>query len=159
MGSPRTLLLLALLVLPALAASAQEDASLIRDLVVRSQSAADFDRMDDYFGGQHQDSRRLILPSAPPALNGQYWIVRLDRRLDQLPPGTSFVIAYYKTGQAQPHSHRFTLPEERPAAARAVYVGLTGDEMSNGIDAWKLSIVGPNDEVLATRASFLWTMP
>jgi hypothetical protein len=133
----------------------------IRDAYSRPMQEGQFQLLREFFTGEESTGNRLVLRTEASQREGQYFVLRLDTRLEELPPGAEFVVEVVSTEAVAPVTHTFILPGEEKPRARQVLLGLTGDawpgEEAKAL-AWRVRI-DAGGATLAEWKSFLWEMP
>ncbi|HEX7630900.1 MAG TPA: hypothetical protein VF388_02100 [Lacunisphaera sp.] len=147
-------LFLCLALTPALSAS---DLTIVR--VFTGWRAGDsFKRIAEYFDGKEHSGSEIILRTHPAQRTGYYFLVRLKNpgaarpvhfQLELIAPGTGA-------------SRTVDFPAELGTDSPVYQLGLTGPEWQDPKvqpTAWRLRVLGENDQVLATEKSYLWEKP
>lgn len=120
-----------------------------------------FQRISEYFTGEENPGRRLIVRSQAEERSGEYLIITLDQNVQDLPSDAQVVIDLIISGTDKPVSHTLGLPADRPGT-REIFAGITGSDWPGGdatILAWKISIQSASGSTLAGKTSYLWKMP
>ncbi|MGF1449464.1 MAG: hypothetical protein ACFB20_08620 [Opitutales bacterium] len=138
----------------------------IRAVQHRAFTTADFERIADYAGWEAFDGR-YCLRSNPQKPDGHYFVIRLDRKLRELPERARIELEYFLADS--PEVQRFTAnlaPLAEKSKRRRVYLGLTeGGALplpttDNPLTAYRIQVfAGDGTEPLAVHASFLWRAP
>ncbi|QYM79396.1 hypothetical protein K0B96_01900 [Horticoccus luteus] len=147
------------LFLSATALASAADFSFVR--VWPSWRAEDsFTRISEYFTGHEPHTRETVLRTKPDYRGGFYFLTRI-RQSD----GATTVPATFRLQVIMPTSPEpktFSFPAEIPPGSHVFNLGLTGSDWPDikaRPVAWKLELVGPGDQILATRQSYLWSKP
>lgn len=118
-----------------------------------------FKRIAEYFGSPELKGRKIILRTDPENRAGLYFVVHLDEDADELPSGSSFEVSAVFPDSPKAKRFNFPLPEPTPGY-RVVWIGLTGEDEPADDEApvsWRVMIKGPQDEVITSKESFLWS--
>lgn len=123
------------------------------------RSAESFESISEYFTGQENHGRRVVLRTHPDARAGFYYLVRVANT--GVPQQQArFVLHVISPDSPDPKTHTFTVDLEPRAS---VYqIGLTGPAWpAPEIHpvAWKLELLASDGRVLASAQSFLWEKP
>jgi hypothetical protein len=148
----RRILALALLVTaPAFA----NDVSFVR-VWPQWRNADAFDRIREYFGGEENDGREVVLRTHPDQRAGLYFLVRVNAT--EPISSAHFILDVVRPDS--PDAKRYTFPVSLPAKSHVAELGLTAADWPGGRTAhpvaWKLSLVDQTGRVLASQQSFLW---
>ena len=123
------------------------------------RDAASFERISEYFTGEENTGREIVLRTHPEQREGFYFLVRVANPGDLL-TGTKFVLQVIAPSAPEPKTTIF--PSNVPNRSKVFLLGLTGPDWP-GADvhpvAWKLELRTADDQVLATAQSFLWEKP
>lgn len=132
----------------------------IRNVSPRFFDRADFQSISEYFGVGEQQGDRLILRTDAERRDGLYFVVDLDTPVTALPADAQVVLDIVNV-KAEEQTLRFPLGEQdRPV--KRLLLGLTGDTWSTpgaSALAWRVTLLGPEGNVLTEAKSFLWEMP
>jgi len=148
--------LLALFLACTLSASAA-DVSIVR-VFTGWRDAASFKRISEYFTGRENTGGETVLRTQPAERGGYYFLVRTDN--DRAPFAGTLAIRVIVPDS--PDARLFKFAVDVPAGNAVYNLGLTGtDWPDRKVDAvaWKLEVLGPGGEVLATQTSYLWEKP
>ena len=118
----------------------------------------DFKRIPEYLTGKEFSGRRLIVRTQPAQRAGLYFILTLSRSAAALPNDTKVRIELLLEGEPRPKSFTLEIPKKRPFT-RDLFMGLTGSHWPHPDIrplAWNVSLVGPSDEIIDQKESFLW---
>ena len=153
--SVRSLFLsLCLALTPALSAS---DLTIVR--VFTGWRAGDsFKRIAEYFDGKEHPGGEIILRTQPAQRTGYYFLVRLQNAAAARPVRFQLELIEPGTGA----SRTVVFPAELGAGSTVYQLGLTGPEWQDAKvqpTAWRLRVLGENDQALATEQSYLWEKP
>ncbi len=118
-----------------------------------------FMRISEYFNGRVNMGGRIILRTHAETRAGYYFLVRVktDRALVS---GAKFVVQLILPSGPMPKT--FVFPTDIPAHGKVYELGLTGIDWPGKKTypvAWKLDLLGPDGQLLATQQSFLWSKP
>ena len=123
------------------------------------RNAASFDRISEYFTGEENTGREVVLRTHPEQRDGFYFLVRVSNSGD-VQTGTKFVLQVIAPSSPDPKTTIFSA--NVPSRSKVFLLGLTGPDWP-GADvhpvAWKLELRGADEQVLATAQSFLWEKP
>jgi hypothetical protein len=151
------LTLLLCIVLPAAAIAADSGLTVVR-VYTGWREAESFKRIAEYFDGKEHTGGEIVVRTQPLQRGGYYFLVRTQN------PGATVTAKInaelIMPSETKPRTHTFAT--EIPAGKAVLDLGLTGadwpDAKTNPV-AWKLTLVGPGGNVLATSASYLWEKP
>jgi len=133
-------------------------ADLIRHVQTQALPANNFKSIPEYFSGGERYGGRLVLRTAAHQRAGFYFVLTLERKIGELPPG-AFTLEIIDEGQLQLRTYRFPATDREPAA-KEVLLGLTGKATERPpqrrLLAWRLRYIADDGEILATATSFLW---
>ena len=118
-------------------------------------------RIGEFFTGREPVRGFIILRSQKDSRAGQYFIITLDNKARDLPPGTKIELSVITTNSPEPRSYNLVLGET-DSKSRQIYAGLTGSDWSDKNEqplAWKISIVDTSGQTIAESESFLWRYP
>ena len=118
-------------------------------------------RISEFFTGREPVRGVIILRSQKDKRAGQYFIITLDKKARDLPPGTKLELKVITTESTEPRSYNLVL-DETDSKSRQIYAGLTGSDWAGQNVrplAWKISIVDASGQILAVTESFLWRYP
>jgi hypothetical protein len=116
-------------------------------------------RISEYFNGRVNMGGRIILRTHAEARAGFYYLVRVKTDL-ALVSGVKFVVQVIFP--SSPVAKMFIFPTDIPAHGKVYELGLTGIDWPGKKTypvAWKLDLLGPDGQLLATQQSFLWSKP
>jgi hypothetical protein len=123
------------------------------------RDAESFDRITEYFTGQENTGREVILRTHPDQRAGFYYLVRVMNSAAMF-PGAKFVLQTISPTNPEPKIATF--PVDLPSRAKVFQLGLTGadwpDRKAHPV-AWKLELRSADNQVLASAQSFLWEKP
>jgi hypothetical protein len=123
------------------------------------RDAGAFDRISEYFGGDENTGRQLVLRTQHDTRDGYYFLVRV-KSAAALPRAT-FQLSVIRPDAPEPKVYRFETAV--PAKETVLQLGLTGPDWPGGEKAnpvaWKLELIGTDRSVLAEQKSFLWEKP
>lgn len=122
------------------------------------RSAESFARIGEYFGFRPNPARRTVVRTRADDRGGFYWLVRT--KADHPHPRARVELQVILPGQDRATTHVFATP--LPVGSHATLVGLTGEDWPGKNVrplAWKLRLLGAEDQELATTTSFLWSHP
>jgi len=126
----------------------------------RYMTDEDFRRLDEYFRGEEVVGRRHIVRSSPEVRDGYYFTLRTRPDWRKLPEGATLVMDVVHPDGVRPVEYTFALDETIRSWRGEIFFGLTGEQWPGGRGepiAWKLRILGPENELLAVEESFLWS--
>ena len=124
--------------------------------------AANFRRISEYFTGVENKSDRVIERTDPRERAGYYFIISLAWHPGiVLPAGTQAELDYIRSDNPAPR-HAKLVFSSATGTWPEICLGLTGadwpDKLST-IVAYKLTLEDAAGKVLASRQSFLWSLP
>ncbi|HTO04391.1 MAG TPA: hypothetical protein VL069_11845 [Opitutus sp.] len=123
------------------------------------RDAASFERISEYFTGEENAGREIVLRTRPEQREGFYFLVRVANAGEVL-AGTKFVLQVIDP--SSPDAKTTIFPTNVPGRSKVFLLGLTGRDWA-GADvhpvAWKLELRAADDRVLASAQSFLWEKP
>jgi len=132
----------------------------IREVKPRYIEADQLTRASEYFTGEENKGKRILLRSTTGVKIGYYFTLILDEKVRRLPKGTVIIGEFFTPDSVDMQTYEFKLPNRRPNT-REIFVGLTGDDWPDRQSvpaAWRFSIRGPNGNTLAETQSFLWSL-
>lgn len=119
-----------------------------------------FKRAAEYLTGKENVGNRIIIRTDKTQRDGYYFVLILDERVRDLPPGTYIEGEFYTPKSPDMQTHTFQLPSKL-SRSKEIFIGLTGEDwpQKDGVPAaWQFTIKNSNGEVLANRKSYLWSM-
>lgn len=123
------------------------------------RNADAFDRISEYFGGQENTGRNVVLRTQPEPRAGYYFLVRVKNAAPLA--GAKFEVHVIRSDAPVPKI--FTFPVSVPEKETVYQLGLTGTDWPGGEKAnpvaWKITLVAADGRVLAEHKSFLWEKP
>ncbi|MSU65661.1 MAG: hypothetical protein EXS38_06085 [Opitutus sp.] len=147
-----------LLLLPGLAVARAADVEFVR-VWPGWRDAASFERIGEYFGGEENNGKQVVLRTHADARAGYYFLVRVKNRATQA--SARFELTVIQATTLAPKTFAFTAA--LPAHETVFQLGLTGADYPEGKKvhpvAWKLVLLGADGRVLAEQKSFLWEKP
>ncbi|MDR2863267.1 MAG: hypothetical protein LBV54_05275 [Puniceicoccales bacterium] len=127
---------------------------------VRWQGATDFKRISEYFTGREDTGGNLIVRTDPAIRAGLYFRVGMPFGF-QLPEHAKAVLEYVCDDAHAVSKHTFDLPAMPGGPFAEILLGVTGKnwpDRKRKLVAWRITLTGENDTVIACRQSFLWSM-
>jgi len=125
-------------------------------------AAANFRRISEYFTGVENKTGRVIERTDPKERAGYYFIVNLTWHPGTvLPVGTQAELDYISSGNSTPRQAKFVF-STATGTWPEICLGLTGadwPDQNATIVAYKLTLEDAAGKVLASRESFLWSLP
>lgn len=125
------------------------------------KDATVFKRIAEYFGGGERTARKVILRTDQSDRAGLYFVCRLDDGdVDAFPVGSKFVLEVVLPDSPREKVYDYPLPDPTPDYAE-IWLGLTGKDVPKDSEppvAWRIRVIGPDDAVLASRHSYLWSI-
>ena len=153
----RTLLLFALLV-PSVVAIRAADVEFLR-VWPGWRDAESFERISEYFGGEENTGRQLVLRTQPDTRAGFYFLVRVKSAAAL--GAATFELSVIRPDTPEPKTYRFAAAV--PKKETVFQLGLTGNDWPASEEAhpvaWKLALLGSDGRVLTEEKSFLWEKP
>ena len=149
------------LILSACLTSTADAATEIKWVDPRFIDESEFQRIGEFFGGEEQRGRRLIVRTDAESRTGFYFVIALTTRATDLPGETVLAVELISSESPEPRSFRFPLPAERPPR-REIFIGLTGRDQPKfnaRIMAWRIVIETGSGDVIASKNSYLWRYP
>jgi hypothetical protein len=122
------------------------------------REAASFKRISEYFTGQENNRREIVLRSQPEERGGYYFLVRTENL--GAATDTRFVLQVVTPDSTRPRD--FIFHQSLPPGKAVFQIGLTGSDWPNDeIDpsAWRIQILSVDGATLATEKSYLWELP
>lgn len=123
------------------------------------REAASFERISEFFGGDEDHGREVVLRTRPASREGFYFLVRT--RSGASLAGARFEVAVIGPDRPEPREHAF--PAVVPAGGQVFQLGITGGDWPAGRErgpvAWKVTLRAADGRVLAEQKSFLWEKP
>jgi hypothetical protein len=130
----------------------------IRDVFLDSLTAADFQRLSQYFSPRPPSFQHALFRSDPHAADGLYAIVFLNHPSRKLPPDTTFEWEFFRPGRPDVERIRGSIDGPR-RRSRELWLGLTGGEFEKlaprDLLAWRITLHG-GGRTLCSRTSFLF---
>jgi hypothetical protein len=123
------------------------------------RDAESFERISEYFSGEENTGREIVVRTHPERREGFYYLVRVANEGEAL-QGAKFVLQVISPASPEPKTSTF--PVEVPHRSKVFQLGLTGPDWPNSDVhpvAWKLELRSADDQVLASAQSFLWEKP
>ena len=123
------------------------------------RDAESFQRISEYFTGQENPGREVILRTQPEERSGFYFLVRVTNAGEAV-AGAKFVLQVIEPSTPEPKTSTF--PVEIRGKKTVFELGLTGSDWPNRDVhpvAWKLELRSADGQVLASEQSFLWEKP
>jgi hypothetical protein len=123
------------------------------------RDAESFERISEYFNGEENTGREVVLRTHPEERAGFYFLVRVANPGDLL-SNARFVLNVISPASPDPKETVF--PVEVPRRSKVFQLGLTGPDWTNSEIhpvAWKLELRSADGQVLASAQSFLWEKP
>lgn len=117
-----------------------------------------FQRISEYFTGKENTGNRVIIRTQPKEYGGYYFILRLNKKVNVLPKGSSVKLELSLAQKVDNITYTFSLPQTNKAGFE-IFVGITGEDWSyknTDIIAWHIALLKQDGEVLAEKNSFLW---
>ena len=155
--SPRTLRVIFLLLILGSASARATELSITR-VFTGWRDASSFKRISEYFTGRENSGGTLIRRTQPDQRSGYYFLVRVENAGVSLPVKLEVELILPNTIPARIH----TFSAELKSGKNVVNLGLTGADwpsVETNPVAWKINLLGPAGEVLATEKSYLWEKP
>lgn len=123
------------------------------------RSETSFTRISEYFTNTEPTTRETILRTHPDYRSGFYFLTRVQHHGTAAAKAT-FRLQVITPADAEPKT--FTFAADIPPGSHVYHLGLTGSDWTD-INArpvaWKIDLVGADDQVLASEQSFLWSKP
>lgn len=134
------------------------DGPRIVSLLIEHYSHQDFKRISEYFnGGREHHGHKCIVRDDPSKRDGLYFVVNFDRPLNALPKEVSVNVYILLKQELMYEKFSFTLPNKRPHFVAETHLGITSKKIDRAsICAWRVDLVGPHGEKIATRESYMW---
>jgi hypothetical protein len=124
--------------------------------------AANFQRISEYFTGVENKTGRIIERTDPKERAGYYFIVNLAWHPGTvLPAGTQAELDYIRSDSPATRHAKFVF-SSATGTWPEICLGLTGADWpvkTSTIVAYKLALEDATGKVLASRQSFLWSLP
>jgi hypothetical protein len=150
------LLMPLLILLPAAAKAAQPELE-IHKVRLRQIDATRFMRMSEYFTGEENTGKRLILRSDASRRSGTYFILTFNGPRARIREGCCFVLDIANGGPSSSQTLRFEVPE-RNKPPHSVFLGLTDATFTTTPVplAWKVRLLDPEGNLVTAHSSALW---
>ena len=123
------------------------------------RDAESFVRISEYFSGEENFGREVVLRTHPDQRAGFYYLVRVKNSGAKI-TGAKFVL--HAISPSAPEPKMTTFAADIPTRSEVFLLGLTGpDWISRDVHpvAWKLELRSADNQVLASGQSFLWEKP
>jgi hypothetical protein len=123
------------------------------------RDAESFERISEYFTGEENTGREVVLRTHADRRAGFYFLARVANKGEAL-TGATFVLRVIAPSQPEPKITTFAV--DVPRKSKVFQLGLTGPDWPNQEIhpvAWKLELRSATDELLASAQSFLWEKP
>jgi hypothetical protein len=123
------------------------------------RAADSFVRIQEYFGEGEDTGSQTMLRTQPTDRSGFYFLTR-TRNPGSARGDVRFVLEVITPESPQPKTYTFRT--KLPTGSHVFNLGLTGKDWAGKKVqpvAWRLRLLAANDEELAARQSFLWSMP
>ena len=133
----------------------------IEDAYTRYIEETQQQRIGEFFTGREPVQGIIFLRSQKNERAGQYFIITLDKKARDLPPGTKIELRVVTTNSPEPRSYNLLLGQT-DSKSRQIYAGLTGSDWPSQHEqplAWKISIIDATGKTIAESESFLWRYP
>ncbi len=120
------------------------------------RSAESFERISEYFNGQENTGRHIVLRTQPDSRAGYYFLIRAKATTTTL--GAKFVLQIITPDAPDPKTYSFPItlgPKEE-----IFDVGVTGTDWGGKkihAVAWRLSVVSAEGREFVSQQSFLWS--
>lgn len=104
---------------------------------------------------------RLFLRTNPDVREGVYFILSFDYSVNRIPAGSTVKVSYITNLDPKEQMVEWTIPtvEHSLAFQNELYLGITGDKKYSSLTkliAWKVDIINPDGQTIATKHSFAW---
>ncbi len=122
------------------------------------RTAESFTTITEYFGAPPRGANQMALRTQPDTRDGFYWLARI--KANRAYAGAFIRLEVTRQGNTEPRLHEFDW--DVPSGSKAVFVGLTGNDWSDSVEApiaWRLTVIAADGTILATDRSFLWNHP
>lgn len=122
------------------------------------RDAGSFKRISEYFTGQENTGRQIVLRTQPGERGGYYFLVRTENK--HATTRANFRLHVVLPGTHQPRVFNFSA--DIPRGQQVFNIGVTGADWPDADTdavAWKLNVLDSSGAVLATEKSYLWEMP
>ena len=132
----------------------------ILDIKPRYIATEDFKRVSEYMTGKENHGNRVIIRTDKSDRAGYYFVLMLDEKVRDLPPGTYIEGEFFTPKTLDKQEYTFELPSKLPQS-KEIFIGLTGKDWPRKSDvpaAWRFTIKNSNDDVLAMEKSYLWSL-
>lgn len=149
---------LALALLAAPLAAAAADVELVR-IWPGWRDAATWDSIPEYFGGAETHGAQIVVRTQPDVRDGFYFLVRTAAVA--VHGSIRFELDVVRPDSPEPKRHVF--PTRVPGGEAVFQLGVTGSDWPGGKSAqpvaWRITLRGADNAVLAEQKSFLWEQP
>jgi hypothetical protein len=123
------------------------------------RDAATWDSIPEYFGGTETHGAQIVLRTQVTTRDGFYFLVRTAANTAQAT--VRFELEIVRPDSPEPKRHVFNT--RLPAGTAVFQLGVTGADWPGGKRAqpvaWRLTLRGTDNTVLAEHKSFLWEQP
>ena len=123
------------------------------------REAATWDSIPEYFGGVETHGSQIVLRTQATTRDGFYFLVRTAANAAQAT--VRFEVEVVRPDSPEPKRHTFN--SRLPAGETVFQLGLTGADWPGGKRAqpvaWRITLRGADNAVLAEHKSFLWEQP
>ncbi|MEO7598101.1 MAG: hypothetical protein ABIV50_04170 [Opitutus sp.] len=123
------------------------------------RDATSFERISEYFTGEENNGREVVLRTHADQRGGFYYLVRVKNSGSEQ-VGAQFVL--HVVMPTSPEVRVITFAAAVPHRTRVFELGLTGADWPTKDThpvAWKLELRSADDQLLASSQSFLWEKP
>ena len=117
-----------------------------------------FVRISEYFTGKENPGYRVIVRTQPQEYGGYYFILQLNKKINDLPSNTRVRLEIALAGKAESTSYTFPIPYNKKAE-KEIFVGITGQDWvyePTDLIAWKITLIDAEEKILIEKPSFLW---
>lgn len=119
----------------------------------------DFQRVPEFFTGREYSASKLYCRSIPEQREGFYFVIKLAGEDEGLSDGACWVLDWIT--QTDPAARSKRIPVSQPGLLEdEVFLGLTGSDWPDPDLrplAWRIRLLGPQNQTLVERKSFLWS--
>ena len=123
------------------------------------REAATWDSIPEYFGGPETHGTQIVLRTQPAVRDGFYFLVRTAAATAR----ASVRIELDVVRPDSPEPKRYVFNPRLPGGEAVLQLGVTGSDWPGGKRAqpvaWRITLRGADNAVLAEHKSFLWEQP
>ena len=137
------------------------NAASIRGAQTEYMEEGQFQLLREFFTGRESTGNRLVLRTNEDNRDGQYFELRLEDTLGELPHGTRAVLEVISTEDLEPKRYEFAVDPAAKSRSHHLLLGLTGPDWPSDERkalAWRIELRA-GDKAIGEWKSFLWELP